>query len=163
MAIWQFGFYLVPTNGIIKEHGHIPPILDQYKSRDEDTSFNEEQQFRNYWSNSDIPAFVKEQISKRLPLMKSWSKEAEMYGSDDGSKVEIWEDDIICLVDARNCKYELLEILSNIAFKLDCKLVLKGCGKVIDADYQKLLKEFENSVARKFVLNPRSTLRNLSK
>jgi len=158
MAIWQFGFYLIPEAGILRTHGYIPSKLEQYKLHSVNSEIKEEDEFINYWLDFGIPMSIKRRIAKILPEVKSWSADAEMYGYDEGSKIEIWSDDIICFIDARKNELELLELLAEIANSLECKIILKDNGKVIHASYPTLLKEFKKSVAKQFVSNPRETL-----
>lgn len=161
MAIWQFGISLVPKAGILREHGRIPQELDQYKPRTEDLNFDEDREFLNYWLGIEVSKSVKILIAEKLPKLKSWSSDAEMYGYDHGTKVEVWLDDINCFVDVRGDGTEFLEFFVSIAKSLDCLIVLKESGKVIDSSYPLLLNELNASVARKFVSNPRKTLKEI--
>ena len=117
----------------------------------------------NYWLGLNFPEAAKKTIADKLPKLKPWSSDAEMFSYDEGSRIKIWGDDVICLFDARAEELELLEFLGEIADKLDCMIVLRSSGRVVEASYPILLEEYENSLAKRFVLDPRRTLDQLNR
>ena len=57
----------------------------------------------------------------------------------------------------------VLDFLAKAADKLDCMIVLKSNGRVVEASYTKLLEEYEDSLAKRFVSDPRGTLEQLDR
>lgn len=161
MAIWQFGFYLIPNVSLQREHGHIPNELADYVPRNVDSEFDESREYIDYWADIEIPVAIKAQISKKLPPMESWSDEALMYGSDEGARVEIWTDDFLCLIDAISADLELLRWYVLVASELDCQIVLRENGKVLAPELKLIMQAFEGSLARRFVAKPEQTLKSL--
>ncbi len=160
MAIWQFCFYLVPEQSLAKMYGEVPNEIPEYRTIGENHVVDESFEFPDFWKDVDGLDDIKAKVSKRMPKLNSWSCEAEMYGYDGGTKIEIWNDEVICFIDARNNDINTLKFCSIIADEFNCKIILKDNGKVIDASYFWLLKEFRDSIATSFTKDPKGTITN---
>lgn len=158
MAIWQFEFYLRPRSSVLKKHGLVPAVLEEDRTIPEMLDFDIDQEFPNYWAGIEKAKPALSRINARLDPMPSWSEDAVMFGSPEGSKIEIWNDDFVCCVDATCNDIAHLAFCVEIAKELDCLISLKGNGEVLEPEFELLLDRFENSIARKFVMDPRKTL-----
>lgn len=159
MAIWQFGFFLVPYEGIIRVHGYIPSKLEQFFQYDGKSELKEE--FYDYWGKDQINNTVVESIREMLPSMKSWSDEALMFGNSESDKIEVWTDDIYCAIDVRSLNLDLISSIMKLANKLDCLIVPKESGNLICPKTAIILNEIGRSKAQRFCENPRETLEQL--
>jgi len=154
MAIWQFQFSLIPTAGILKAHGGLIATLPEYATRDPDSPVKELSEFNNYWTDIELASPLVGLLEQLLPPKKSWSKDAKMFGCDEKNNIEIWGDDINCAVDVRDLDISLLSSIIEIAKNMQCKIVLKDGGRVIDPDIPKVMDALNNSLSMKFVLDP---------
>ncbi|WP_374981060.1 hypothetical protein PSGK_07550 [Pseudomonas solani] len=158
MAIWQFGMYLVPRAGVLSVHGCIPYEIDEYKPHDASADFDEGKVYPDYWEGKGVPDSIRRKVSEKFPRIHSWSDEAEMYGDEDGTKVEIWLDDVMCFVDSRCDAGEVLRFFVDLAEEGLCLIVLKEDGRVLDALLDSVVNEFYKSRAFRFSLDPTKTI-----
>jgi hypothetical protein len=162
MAVWQFKFYLVPTVGILRIHKSIPSILEDQAPMDPNVEVDLDQEFENYWEETEFTVHLHERIKEHLTPADFWSEEGVMYGSYDVSRVEIWDDgDVECRIDMREFNLSLLETMLNIATELDCKIVLSENGRVVEPILTDMLDACKQSRACKFVVDPIKTLKEL--
>ena len=160
MAIWQFQFSLVPILGIRRVHGKVVTKLPEYATRDPDAPVKELSEFNNYWEDFDFSSDSVKSLQNLLPTKPSWSEDAKMFGSNEGDSIEVWDDDIECSIDVRNLNIPLLSAIVQIANDMQCKIILKDGGRLVDPDIQNVITELENSPATKFVLNPIEFIKN---
>lgn len=113
MAVWQFKLSLVPTQGIIAEHGSLVATLPEYGSTPGRESLQgiEEVEFVNYWQKAGLSPAALHKLTQLLPPMPSWAPEARMFGDEEGDRIEVWEDDINCMIDLRTFSKDLLEAI----------------------------------------------------
>ncbi|WP_156152727.1 MULTISPECIES: hypothetical protein [Pseudomonas] len=158
MAIWQFVFFLVPQDKILREDGSSPLYLEQFKSRDVDTLFEEEisEEFIDYWGGGWLQ--LREYVSNMFPSLPSWSVDAEFFGIDGQVRVEFWKDEVICMVDARADVNKSIYFFSSLAEECKCVVILKEGGRVIAPSNLSLYEEFLKSKAYQFIQNPHKTL-----
>lgn len=161
MAIWQLNFALVPILDIKKNHGHIVNILYQYQAHIGCPKIIDENELINYWVDIDISEDIIGRFAQLLPPMESWSENAVMFGTDEGNKIEVWNDDIYCSIDMRKLNLNLLESILHIAEKLKCMVVLEEGGIVIEPS--DVIPKLRNSTAYKFCLNPIETIISVGK
>lgn len=161
MAIYQFTFYLVPNDGIHRLHGRAVLTLPYYQGMDPAT-FDDEAENPNYWEGKDPRSYGPE-FSELLQPTKSWAPEALMFAEEDSADdVELWPEECRIRLDMRNYDEHLARECVRIAARDDLRLVMSGTGRVLPADYEKLVREMKRSTAAKFVLDPIGTLRGVS-
>src|SRR4026209_2688999 len=102
MAIWEFQVSLVPKAGIERIHGSVPSSLPDYQAADPEALPDEATDFPNYWESLDPRPTLDSTISAVLASLESWTPEAQMYGVDNGNRVEVWSDDVNFRMDLRN-------------------------------------------------------------
>src|ERR1051326_1769938 len=113
MAVWQFKFYLVPIKGIERVHGHIMPVLEEYRASTPEKLLSlplEPDQlptYPNYWEGIQKGDETLQAIQTLLPQCESWSEKAIMFCNGD-NRVEVWNDDISCFLDIKNFSSSLL-------------------------------------------------------
>ena len=160
MAIWQFDFSLVPKAAVVAFHGCVPDSLDGYAAFDLEEEFDLDSDYPNYWEGG-VSHQVVQAVRERLPLRRSWSEEAEMYGDERGTSVEIWSDDVNCRVDARSSPLPDLEFFAQLACDAECLIVLKGTGSPLEPSLLSLRCAFKASRAYRFCKDPIGTLHEL--
>ncbi|WP_236234135.1 hypothetical protein [Pseudomonas tohonis] len=159
MAIWHFRIYLVPTSGLLEVHGFIPLYLDEYKPHSVDSEFDENREFPDYWVGKGVSSLIRARVESRYPLSGSWSEEATMFGRDNGTRVELWTDDVVVSIDARETVVDELRFFAELAKDADCLVVLGQDGRVVEPSLERLRRIFEGSRAYRFTTNPIPTLR----
>lgn len=161
MAVWQFKFSLVPTSGIVGEHGRLVVVLPEYGSSQSSSSADdaEDAHFVNYWEKAGMTPASLQSLMELLPSTESWSDEARMFGEAEGDRIEVWEDDINCALDLRTFSKDLLQAIVQIASRAQCKLVLHGTGEVIEPELPVVLDKILASNAYLFCIGPTKFLR----
>lgn len=154
MAVWHFRIYLVPTSGLLKVYGCIPLSLDEYKPHSVDSEFDENKQYPDYWMGEGVSPLIRSRVESRYPLSGSWSEEAAMFGRDNGTRVELWTDDVVVFVDAREAVVDELRFFSDLARDADCLIVLGQDGRVVGPSLERLTRLFEGSRAYRFIADP---------
>ena len=162
MAAWQFQFSLLPVAGILRLHGKVVTTLPEYDMRNPDAPIKELSDFNNYWEGIRMPSPWIESLERLLPQKKSWSDEAKMFGDDESDNIEVWNDDINCSIDVRNLNMPLVISIVQIANHMQCKIILKDGGLLIDPDIFKVTSELKNSRAMRLVTDPIGFLKQQS-
>ncbi|KAF0237096.1 MAG: hypothetical protein FD167_4489 [bacterium] len=167
MAVWQFKFSLVPLEGIERVHGHTILIIEEYRSSNAEKLLSLplelNQSYSDYWEGIQIGDTTLEAIKAMLPQCESWDKNAVMFGSEEGDRIEIWNDDFNCFFDIRNFSANLLDKLLSIATTLNCKVVLHESGEVIEPIFKEVVERIKESRAYAFCLNPKKFFEDLEK
>lgn len=163
MAIWQFKFSLVPASGIRRIHGSDVGVLREYQVTERSAKPTEIAEMTNYWDGSGSLRQLALAFSGILPEIKSWSDEARMFGDDESNKIEVWDDDVNCYIDARIFSDDLMNWIIKLARKFECKLVIHGSGLIIDPDFGILIDQIKDSTAYKFCLNPVEFLKGMDR
>ncbi len=160
MAIWTFRIHLVPAKSLLNTHGKIPATLEQYMpSKNPGQLLGPDETFINYWSSKSALRSIKEVVEGELPETHSWSSDATMYSRDGEITIEIWEDDVVCSIDARSKKIaELIELVDLISEKTETTFILSENGQVVPREPFCLENAFKKSKAYKFTINPIDTL-----
>lgn len=161
MAIWQFTFYWVPRDAVEKLHGRDVIALAAFAPVDPET-WNENTETQNYWAER-APRSYGTAIEVLLPPRESWSANALMFGDEDGDDVQIWDDDIKIRLDLRRFNEPLARAVVQLAAREDLKLVMGETGRLISAEYDKLVREIANSRSAKFVQDPAGTLKMIGR
>lgn len=128
MAIWQCEFFILPKSDTYDL---------QYDPQYSDIRLFEDDK---YWKKAKIKKEIFSEISHLLKPEKSWSNEIDLYGSENGNRLEV-------LFDANN-------IIESVAFRIDFRseyeAVLRGiislCEKngfcIIDGSLKNLKLSF---------------------
>ena len=74
MAIWQCKFFILPKS-------------DTYDPQYNDIKLFEDDK---YWKKAKIKKEVFSEISRLLKPEKSWSNEIDLYGSENGNRLEVF-------------------------------------------------------------------------
>ena len=157
MAIWQFAFELVPVAAMVRLHGAVPAVLDQYAAHVPDAHFDPDEEFPNYWHGFD-KACLNQAVEKLLPRCVSWSDEATMYGDLQGSDIQVWGDSVAVRLDCRDFNAALFEGVLELARQFDCMLALKDGGTIIAPHRQAVLAAIMQSPAVRFLSDPAAYL-----
>lgn len=153
MAIYQFQFVLIPSDGIARLHSGNVDFIGEYAARHIDAEVDLDEESPNYWEGIDKKP-LRHVIENLLPVCESWSEEASMYGDSEGDHIEIWNNTIDVSLDARNLNASLLLAILAVAQAQNCKLVLKDGGKVIAPNLEEVVAGINESSAMKFLRNP---------
>ena len=164
MAVWQFKFSLVPTEGVVRHHGSLPSVLVEYRANEVgvEPRILDESEMPNYWEGIDWREHMISRVSQLLAPMNLLGTELLAFGEREGNKVDIWEDDIYCFIDARNVNLKLIELLMQIGIELHCKVVLIESGMLVDPDTSVVLDALRRSTAYDFASDPQRFLRRLA-
>ena len=157
MAVWQFKFTLVPTEGIVKAHGKVPYCLPQFAAVVPDACLDDEMVWPNYWEGVDKSA-IHALAKSVLPLADSWSTEATMYGHSKTDDIQVWDDSVDVRLDCSNLNIRLLENIVTIANNCGCCIVLCEGGRVIAPVLEKVKDALKASSASRFVKDPNAFL-----
>lgn len=136
MAIWQCDFQLIPEN--FKEQ-------------------NNEWLSGNLWIGYSISNKSIEDLSKIIPLTRSWSEDIIQYGSNDETCVQLFlENEIICDIRIRISinDLDLNKVAAIIEFSKSNNGVLIFDNKIILPEIRQIIRALENSDAVKFSENP---------
>lgn len=163
MAAWQFDFYLIPKINVLKIFNELPEVLDDYLPYDGKRELKEISEYPNYWNGYEINEEIHDFFSLQLDAIESWDDEAKMYGESNGNKVEVWEDDILCRIDAREVNMKLLYRILEFAKAKSWVVVLKENGKVLEPNIFSLANYFRMSFSFKFCKEPEKTLKEMKK
>jgi len=162
MAVWQFKFTLVPTEGIVKAHGQVPDYLPQYAAVVPDACLDDEMVWPNYWEGVDKSA-IHALAKIVLPVADSWSIEATMYGHSDTDDIQVWDDSVDVRLDCSNPNVKLLESIVAVADHCGCCLVLCEGGRVIAPVSEQVIDALTASSASRFVNNPNAFLASVDR
>ena len=157
MAVWQFKFTLVPTEGIVKAHGKVPDSMPQFAAVVPDACLDNEMVWPNYWEGVDKSAIHALAMSV-LPVADSWSNEATMYGNSKTDEIQVWDDSVDVRLDCSNLNIRLLEGIVTIAEDCGCCIVLCEGGRVIAPILEQVIDALKTSSAARFVKNPKAFL-----
>ncbi|HXC99512.1 MAG TPA: hypothetical protein VN048_09235 [Verrucomicrobiae bacterium] len=156
MAIWQFKLHLFPAESPKRgDYGRLGEII---ASDDPETV--------DWWSDYQPHAGFEDMIDSIFPEIESWAPQVRIWGQDGGNMASVWRDDdgkvewIEFRLDARAFGEALVCRVSDFAKLLGCVLVTQT-GQVLEPEPSLILEAFQGSLAKKFVNDPRGTLRKL--
>jgi hypothetical protein len=147
MAAWQFDFRLLPRMGVTRVHGAVPISIG--RGIDD---------FSTYWAETVISSRLRDQISKVVPCLESWSSRVERWGSEDGDRIDlVFVEgkivDFFVRADTRNLSFKFLKGVLNIARHHDW-LVVTSDRRVTTPELARLLAAIQTSNAFQFVIDP---------
>jgi hypothetical protein len=157
MAIWQYRLTLLPEEMLLRKYDLLPPAIPMELAEEFD-----------WWSETQPPSGLEQQINLILPQMDSWSTKMRMWGrkhSDDAHV--IYEDDsktkvieISFRIDARSLSLDLVRRICTLTNQLKCVL-LAAEYKILLPDESMVVAAINDSTAKRFVEDPETTLRGL--
>ena len=156
MAIWQFGFILIPKSAILAECEALPASIPM------------EMTDHLWWSKQQPPQGFEKQIDLILSQTKSWSEDMRMWGSESGNDAHVWYTDgekkvveeIAFRLDARDIPLGLIRMICTLAAQLSCVL-LTADSEVLQPIESEILAAIRNSTATKFVNDPVAALQSV--
>ena len=104
MAIWQCKFFILPKSDTYdlqygRQYGNIKLFEDD-----------------KYWEKAKIKKEIFSEISRLLKPEKSWSNEIDLYGSENGNRLEVF--------------FDTNNIIESVTFRIDFRseyeAVLRG-------------------------------------
>lgn len=154
MAIWQFGFLIIPEMMVLKKYNG---NLDDMKSINfEDFTF---------WNGYYISESSIEKISKIMNQIQSWSDDIKQFGSLEETCIELLFEknrliEVSIRLDLRNLTSDIL--LTVIDFINDNNaLILTQKGILLRPVVEDVIREIKKSDAYSFVKNPQEFLSSL--
>ena len=147
MAIWQFDVLIAPRG---RTRALLPSDSDQLP--------REVLESADLWEGRQLPPGYERQLEAILPWAPSWDPEWKLFGSEEGTRVDVITEDgavqeVRLRVDARSLEPEVLERLVGFVSSIDCVLITP-VGRVIEPDAMALWVELELSPAQAFVRDP---------
>lgn len=159
MAIWNYRYYLIPSNSIKSKLINTDILIEYKKNSFHD--FNETKEFENYFEqHHEILNFIKNESIKSLKPMKSWDDDACMFCDEYGNVITIWSDDIMCELDLRFNYIEFVKKTINWAIKYECVIVIVETGKVINPEINNFLDIINNSDVNNILKDPIKFMRS---
>lgn len=150
MAIWQFDIWLVPRAALGRaapaEAERIDPILIDEISD---------------WARGEFLLGYAALLDGSLPRGKGWHRDMEVWGGpDDGTRIELhWQgdrlDEVRVRLDLRSLDQRFIERIVDLARQSAAALVSEE-GEVISVTVDAVLKEAQNSSARRYVVDPQA-------
>ena len=150
MALWQFKFYLVPTERI--------------DDRTEVTI--EEFEDDNWWADRQ-PSNCLDECSHILPPMESWHDDLSCFGTDAGNKIEVWREKsdirtVQARIDCRDIDAGYVQSVLTLASIWRASLLCHRYQKVLPTDLESLLQRIGSSPNLQFMLDPKKWLPKLA-
>ncbi|WP_152690391.1 hypothetical protein [Pseudomonas fluorescens] len=96
------------------------------------------------------------EIACLLSEVELRTSEARIFGYENGGRVEVWENDILCCLDLRRLFLSLLDGVVGLAAYFDCSLVLFGSGEVVEPELPLVLEKVKDSKFFAFFVDPAS-------
>jgi hypothetical protein len=157
MAIWQFRLILIPEKILLEKYDVLPLEVPMELAED-----------YPWWSDVQPPAGFEQQIDGILPRTDSWSSSMRMWGHKEGHDAYVSYvdesmktiEEIAFRIDARAISADLVREICLLSRKLGCVLMTAEY-ELLAPDEAMVLTAVNDSTARKFVVDPVSTLQNL--
>ena len=156
MALWHFGFWLVPRRPLVEEYGAIPSSLTA-SELDGLISWADA-------SRSELEAC----IATLLPPEGSHAAATRLWGTPDGHRFELVHDErrmrveLRGRIDLRSSDVPFLDRVVQLAITLDAVLVTADLD-VVEPSLADLAESVSESHAFAFVSNPRGLLERLAR
>src|SRR6266498_3271921 len=155
MAVWQFDLLLISRGNVISLFGVVPPLLEEIDLEKVES-----------WKVVLLDINCEELFSSFVSVDESWSPEIQMWGEENGNRVEVvgaidQPESIFIRIDARELNDRFLHGVVKAAERLDALLLLIENMKVIEPRLH-LLKESVNcSNAKRWVDNPTKFIKSI--
>lgn len=147
MAVWQFDTHLLPRDKIIETFGRIPDLVP--------LNICESVQ---WWESAQLPPDFDSLAAKLLPKGRHWSQDYRVWGTDDGDRIDVHEEEgrvsgVLFRIDLRTLKVDFLEHILALARHCYC-LLLTSEMRLIPPEIEPLKEEIRHSDALHFVTDP---------
>ena len=154
MAIWQFDFYLLPASSVEQRFRAVPVTV----------SADEYDRVR-WWEGINLRRAIEHDLSKMLSQGNSWSPAIDMWGTEDGDRVELHDDDGVTEVhgriDIRNLSLRFVNLLVEIA-RRHRLLILTEDRHVLRPSVKEVLAAIHRSRSFAYVSDPEGFLCKLA-
>jgi hypothetical protein len=153
MAIWHYRVNLVPSERFLDIYGVMPSAITE----DEIVSLNP-------WQNTNVDLRNLDNVAAEGA---SWSDEIRIWGHEETNNISVifknheisW---ITAAIDLRGDYKDFINKITAFAQDMNCVFFLNG-NACIPADSDTLMCYIRDSLAYKFVANPRKALEDLNK
>ena len=162
MGAWHFEITLLPEIGLVKFHGEIPEMIEEFRKLTADVDLSEIPD-RNYWDGIDIFQDVLPAAKIIFSNVAFESNYLIVLGTITGNNISLRADEVSFEFDLRELDLEVLEEIMRLARKFECKIVAGDQGKVVDPQVPQVAQLIKESDALKFVMNPREFIRKFKK
>jgi hypothetical protein len=156
MATWQFDLHCFPRD-----------LLQRYSSNVSVPIYFDIDDVTEFALETTKTGLIYEAFDELLPRAKSWSKEIDIWGTDEGNRIDVHRQgasitSIFVRIDARHINHTFL-----MKFLEKCKnfnwLLVTQDKLVLSPSMIKLLEAIKKSHAFAFVSDPEEFLKNLKK
>lgn len=156
MATWQFDLHLLPSRAVTATHGGVPLTI-----------FREDFDKGDWWRDVTITPNIKAQLAKLLRPASSWSPRIEVWGIEDGDRIDVvgesgHVEDILVRVDVRDLSYKFLMEMTKVARENDW-LILTQDNHVLRPSVKEVLRAIHRSDSFRFVRDPAAFLEKLAR
>jgi hypothetical protein len=156
MATWQYEIFLLPSW-----------TTDQRWISPETYAVTEHFDFTSLWERYERRKALRASLAVLLPPAQSWTPEIQMWGSDDGDRIEIVGEgdaisEIVVRLDVRTISNKFVHGIVDIAKEYDLT-ILTNDNHFIMPDYNGILNAIKTSGAARFVKDPIAFLTAIEK
>jgi hypothetical protein len=156
VAVWQFDFHLIPASSVSRRFRVVPLTIsmDEYDRVD-------------WWDEVDLVRDLRADFSSILAPLRSWRPQLEMWGEDDGNRIDVsFEGDQIASVfgriDVRDLSLVFLNSLVAIARRRDLIMLTEDRHLLSSMTVKAVLSAIHRSSSFAFVSDPEEFLRRLA-
>lgn len=156
MAAWQLDLTLIPRQSVEGRGLCVDDHIEQ-----------EQYERIAWWEGYALPPQYRQQISSFAPWSKPWSEGWEVYGEEDGNRVDVIGEggrveEVRVRIDAREPDVGFLEQLVDFAKSID-GVFFSPDMRIIAPDLRAIWVELELSPAAGFIRDPAGTLERLER
>jgi len=147
MAVWQFDFHLLPTEGILRRYKVMPIAIPG-------ADFDQGELIIGFPTLRELEI----EFSKILPPLQSWSEQLKQWGHDDGNRIDdSYEESgissIFVRVDVRSISHLFVVAVLDMARQHALRLRTPD-GRLFQPSYARLLSAIQTSDSFRFVQDP---------
>ena len=155
MAIWQFGFSVIPES---------EPVLERFRDNNINNELSDIDDIRS-WKGYYLSQASLEKISEFFQPTKSWSDNIRQYGNLDETCIELlYENDILIEIsvrlDLRKLSQEIFSAVIDFV-RVNKALILTQQGVILRPSEEDVIIEMKKSDAFSFINNPQDFLYSL--
>jgi len=155
MAIWQYDLELVPREAACRRAGGVPTRAESLAASG-----------RSVWESVKSIPDLESELSRILPLGKSWSRDIKMWGTYDGHRIDLVFDggnlaQFLVRFDMRHPSRAFFHSVLRLASENSCVLLTDN-GDILEPKASAVLAHLAQSDAMRFVKDPRGFLNQLT-